>query len=206
MQRSDKWVNVSDPDEPVSAVARRAIGDRLGVVGERLAEAASANGDEVENVHQVRVAARRADAALETFAELCPSGKRSKWKRRLRKVRRTAGEMRDLDVLLARYRKDSERVSAATLNLLDDQRRERQPAIEKLAKRWRKRKFDRKGRRFVRVVRWRDVEPEPTILEAARRALRPASDRFLAAAAAQPSDTESLHRLRIRGKELRYAM
>ena len=204
MQRSDKWVNIGGVDEPVSAVARRAIGDRLHAVGERLAAAASHDGDAVENVHQVRVAARRADAALDVFDELCPSGRRAKWKRRLRKIRRTAGELRDLDVLLAR--KDSRRVSAGIVGQLENQRRDRQPLIEKLAKRWRKRKFNRKARRFARDMRWREEESEPTILEAARGSLRPACDRFLAAAAAQPSDTESLHRLRIRGKELRYAM
>jgi CHAD domain-containing protein len=211
MQRSDKWVNIRSGDEPVSAVARRAIGDRLYAVGERLADAASRDGDAVEsdaveNVHQVRVAARRADAALDVFNELCPSGRRTKWKRRLRKTRRTAGELRDLDVLLARYRKDNGRDTAGIIRRLEDQRRHLQPPIEKLAKRWRKRKFDRKVRRFARDIHWRDEESEPTILEAARRTLRPACDRFLAAAAAQPSDPESLHRLRIRGKELRYAM
>ena len=206
MQRSDKWVNVRGVDEPVTAVARRTVGDRLRAVGHRLREAVSADGDEVEAVHQIRVAARRADAALDIFCELCPSGRRAKWKRRLRKIRRTAGELRDLDVLLARYRKEGDGVSARTLGRLEDQRCDRQPVIEKLAKRWRKRRWGRKTRRFARDIRWRDEESEPTILEAARRTLRPACDRFLAAAAAQPSDPESLHRLRIRGKGLRYAM
>jgi CHAD domain-containing protein len=206
MQRSDKWVSVRGVDEPVSAVARRTIGNRLRAVGHRLREAVSADGDKVETVHQIRVAARRADAALDVFCELSPSGRRAKWKRRLRKIRRTAGELRDLDVLLARYRKEGDGVSPGTLGRLEDQRRDRQPVIEKLAKRWRKRRFGLKARRFARDIRWRDEESEPTVLEAARRRLRPACDRFLTAAAAQPSEPESLHRLRIRGKELRYAM
>jgi CHAD domain-containing protein len=114
--------------------------------------------------------------------------------------------MRDLDVLLARYRQQDEGVSEGTLQRLAAQRSRGVPAIEKLSKRWRKRRYDRKMRRFIKGIRWRGEEPEPTILEAARRWLWPACDRFLAAAAAQPRDAESLHRLRIRAKELRYAM
>jgi CHAD domain-containing protein len=152
------------------------------------------------------VAARRADAALEGIAELYPKAKRARWKRRLRKIRRSAGELRDLDVLLGRYREQGEGVPTGTLARLESQRQEGAPAIEKLARRWRKQRCGRRARKLVSKIRWRGEEPEPTILDAARRWLGPACDRFLAAAAAQPGDPESLHRLRIRGKELRYAM
>lgn len=202
MQRSDKWVTVRAHDEPVSAVARRAINDRLRAVNAHLRTAADATSDEGEAIHQLRVASRRAAAALDAFAELCPRRKRAAWKRRLRRIRRRAGEFRDLDVLVARYQSEP----GTILERLLERRAAARPVIGKLRKRWRRRKCKRRIGRLVRRVRWRADDPEPTVEQIARDRLRAACDRLLAAAAAQPGDVEALHRLRIRGKQLRYAM
>jgi CHAD domain-containing protein len=202
MQRGEKWIAVCAPDEPVSGVARRAIDDRLHAVDGWLRTAAQATENVGEAIHQLRVASRRAAAALDVFAELCPRRERAAWKHRLRRIRRKAGKFRDLDVLVTRYHDDP----GIVLGRLIEERQAARPVVGKLRDRWRKRRQKRRIRRLVRRVRWRDDGPEPTVEHIARDRLRAACDRVLAAAAAQPDDVEALHRLRIRGKQLRYAM
>jgi CHAD domain-containing protein len=61
--------------------------------------AAKKSADDIEYVHQLRVATRRASAAVQIFAELLPKRKSRLINRRLRELRQAAGEARDLDVL-----------------------------------------------------------------------------------------------------------
>jgi len=94
-----KWIKVDSPDEPVLAVARRTLRGRLRWLWHCLPLAALQPEEDVEYVHQLRIATRRAEAALETFAPYLP-GRRARWlSKKLRQVRRAAGDARDLDVL-----------------------------------------------------------------------------------------------------------
>ena len=79
-----------------------------------------------ERVHQLRVATRRAAAALDLYHDFVPRKIAKKMDARLKRIRRTAGDIRDCDMLLARFssgvaqrnrrrfikRTDSQRVAA----------------------------------------------------------------------------------------------
>jgi CHAD domain-containing protein len=72
--------------------------------------AAAERDNDVENVHQLRVAIRRAAAALKLFEDFLPAGCTRKLLRQLKKLRKTAGPIRDNDIL-------AERVTAETFGV-----------------------------------------------------------------------------------------
>ena len=60
-------------------------------------------GKNAERVHQLRVATRRAAAALDLYHDFVPRKSAKKMEARLKRIRRTAGDIRDCDMLLARF-------------------------------------------------------------------------------------------------------
>ncbi len=61
----------------------------------------------VEEVHQLRIAARKLEAALTLFAPMLQSSSRGRWLRLTRRLRRKSNAIRDLDVLLEWWRKNA---------------------------------------------------------------------------------------------------
>ncbi len=57
--------------------------------------------DDIEYVHQSRVATRRIRAAFHIFSECFPFDQYAKWDRQIRRLTRSLGEARDLDVQIA---------------------------------------------------------------------------------------------------------
>jgi CHAD domain-containing protein len=209
--RKSKWIPGTHGEQPVGAAARSALRLRLDSVWHYLPLAALAPHEDVEHVHQLRVATRRAAAALRTFRRLLPEGRRCWIKRRLRQVRQGAGPARDLDVLEQRLVATCGDNGASGLrSLLDLVRRERaatQPALVEAYDLLRRKRFSRKSRKLARKARWRDrAQPEPSLAAFAKASLREA-----VAAAFSPVrqgfvDYDALHRFRIAIKRLRYAM
>ena len=75
-----------------------------------------------------------------------------------------------------------------------------------ISKDLKKRGFKREIRELCDRIRWRSDEAEPTFEVAARKAMDHASKRFLKASRADLTNMDALHRLRIRGKSLRYSI
>ena len=196
-----KWLlNVSPGDRAVD-VAASALADRLDSVRRYLRQ--SANAAAIEDVHQLRVWARRSDAALNIYADLVPK-KHLKWFRKwVKRLRRAAGQVRDADVFAGRVVGPDEKWP-----------------VRLRAERWRGRKKIRQladrldgGRRLKRHARKmlaRMAETQANSVERfeerARSKLRPLAAAFLAAAPPLEADDPALHQFRIRGKQLRYAM
>src|SRR3954466_9022178 len=102
MAASGKWIEGIGSENPVEEAARRSLEPRLAAVARCLPLAAHLAEHEFEHVHRLRVATRRACAALKLYKQLLPE-KPARWlKRRLRKIRKAAGDARDLDVLSRR--------------------------------------------------------------------------------------------------------
>ena len=200
-----KWIESVDSDEFVSQVAAAAVSERLFVVSGYLRLAVKHPGADAEHVHQLRVATRRAQVALDIFSESF-SNKRVRWfKKQLRTLRRAAGEARNLDVLIAQL-KTANKKRKPTLALATVQRRKMQKSLSKLYKRLKHEEFEKRSQRIAKKARWRGAGDEPTFAEVARIKLRPKWEEFSTAAAADLSDINALHRLRILGKKLRYCM
>lgn len=209
MVQKQTWIKRTAPDQPIGLVARKALQRRLKVVSDYLPLAAGKPGRDVEYVHQLRVATRRAVAAIRLFGEVLPKNRAARLKKQLRRIRRSAGKARDLDVLSARLRREADATGRTDGSLLIGQvQRERNKAQKPLRRaqgRLGRKGLRRKIRRLLKRIRWRGEGPEPTLAEAGRRHLSPIVADFFAAAH-EPSDPQALHEMRVRGKRLRYAM
>ncbi|HKD38297.1 MAG TPA: CHAD domain-containing protein [Pirellulales bacterium] len=212
MSRKRKWIAVDSPHEPVTRVARRALKNRLLAVWDYLPSAAERPEKDPEFVHQLRVSSRRAMAAIEMFDSLLPM-RRSEWfKKQLRKVRRAAGEARDLDVLSQRLaellRGEPCDVARPIMDAAAESRRNAQPAICKMHHRLCDRQYKRRIGKLLKRVRVRHaaLAVEPDFAEVGRDSMRRAVNDFFSASRANLSDTANLHLMRIASKQVRYAM
>lgn len=207
------------PCEPVVDVARRALGDRLQLVGRYLSRASHGAPSDTENVHQLRVSTRRAVAAMEIFDALLPERRKRRMTKQLKRVRKAAGAARDLDVMLARFRPLAEEEASSSspaeespsclLHALKVHRQRAQDPIDKSFEKLGRKEFRRSVKALVNRVRLRtkdDRLEEPTFADAAQSALEPLVRGFVEAGEADFHDYTLLHAFRIQGKQLRYAM
>lgn len=93
-----KWISGLTGSMPALAAARKVLEARLAAVRDRLEPAVHYSEKDVEHVHQLRVSTRRAGAALRIFASLLPEKLHRQVRKRLRQSRRAAGDARDWDV------------------------------------------------------------------------------------------------------------
>lgn len=220
MAPTGKWMVFDRGESPVARVAARTLRSRLHAVWTLLPRACEPAGDP-EQVHQLRVATRRALAAIEAFDRLIPDKRRRWFEKQLRRLRRAAGEARDLDVLTDR---------------LMQHRRDRQVELRPVAPRSPQAQSAR-GRLVAMLARQRLVSRQPireayerlveadwarrveTLLERvasrptrrtfgsyARRRFRPIIARFFAAADRKMRSAEEIHAFRIEGKKMRYVL
>jgi CHAD domain-containing protein len=93
-----KWIEGLTAETPLADAARSVLSERLEAVLFFLPLAAEKPEKDVEHVHQLRVATRRAGAAVRIFKSCLPRKERKSLKHQLRDIRRAAGEARDWDV------------------------------------------------------------------------------------------------------------
>jgi CHAD domain-containing protein len=209
---AEKWVEGVFPNDRTGTVAVRTLQGRFGVILQMLPLAAEKAEEDVEYVHQLRVWTRRATAALNLYEELIPR-RRFLWvKKQLKRLRRTANDARDCDVLIGRLKeKFLNRSASRWLEEVRAERAEAQKALVAVHKRLRRgRRFERRIDKLLERVRVRNEgnagAAAARFADWARGHLRRLTERFFAAVPADPADQAALHKLRIRGKELRYAM
>lgn len=193
-------------DEPVATAAARILTSRLSGVHD-LALAAAGSRHDPESIHALRVATRRAVAALDAFAPLLPR-RRSAWFRaRLKRLRRVAGDVRDLDVLLAGLR-GAGRDAVETRSVKKAIARRRRAAWTRLDEAMRRFPGRKRWRRRIEKLVWRIGGAGATARfeRFAARRLAVIARAFLSACAERSFDLEALHRLRILGKKTRYAI
>ncbi len=206
-----KWIEGLDAEMPLAQAARHVLAVRLGIISRRLPPALEEVDGDPEHVHQLRVATRRAAAALRIFADCLPERTLKQTRKRLRRLRRAAGLVRDWDVFL--------------IDLLARRPRSReQPGIDYLAGyAFGQRSLAHEGLVTEGEAQLPDLAP---FLTQAIESVQPPSPRdssgtllnhgrsllgcLLAEldkqAAGDLSDYTQLHQVRIAGKRLRYAM
>ena len=207
-----KWITDLAADAPLAEAARHVLAVRLRVVGEALPRAVHEADRDPEHVHQLRVATRRADAALRIFAGCLPRKAYKGARKRLRRIRRAAGAARDWDVFLIALRERAAGQPAkeqAGLDLLTGyalgQRAAAQAQLETIGQ--------EEGPRFggfmaatLEAVQPPGEEGAATLLGHARPLLSALLFNLEQAAAGNLNDYAQLHQVRIAGKRLRYAM
>lgn len=204
MAESDSRTVPNDIDAPVGLVAARTLRKRFDAVWNTL-RAACAVPDQAEHVHQLRVATRRALAAIEAFRN-CVPGKRREWlEKRLRRLRKAAGEARDLDVLAERLERDaSAHVRGRLAAMLAKQRFRSHAPIRKEMERCLDDEWESHVESLLEQVRGR--RRQTSFKAHARRTLKSMIDGFFSKADRKLRDNDDIHALRIEGKKLRYAL
>src|SRR2546421_5497268 len=100
-----KWIPGLSMMTPAREAARLVLHRRLEAVIDALGPALQNPTNDPEVVHRLRVATRRAGAALRIFRSLLPARQYRRARNRLRQLRRAAGAARDWDVFLAQLEK-----------------------------------------------------------------------------------------------------
>lgn len=162
-------------------------------------------------IHQLRVACRRAAAALDAIEPLVSDKRTRPALKAIRVARNAAGPVRDADVLLhwiERSRRTHPTDRPGLKLLARELRDAREEALTDLAgtlKDAREKLGKRVGRLVNRLTGKADDRPS-TIAELAGKVLELHADAVLAAAAQNLRSPEHLHALRIECKRLRYAI
>ncbi len=160
-------------------------------------------------VHELRVNTRRALAALSTFGESLDPNETQWMTKQLHRIRRAAGNARDLDVLKQRYKKGARARRRMLLQHIKLQRRDSHGPIVKLQK-----QLIISGKFQNHVVRLMDLtvsdaeSSESTTDSMMRARLETATSKFFETARIANSnvDAKTLHRMRLQTKELRYVL
>ena len=205
----------ADAFAPIDRSARRLLRARLRSVTRRVAASAVAAEHTPEDVHQVRVATRRASAAIAVLRPWLKRSTRLKSKRRLDRLRDAAGAVRRGDVYLDMLSQQLERADARVRPVLEALRLRAQRDRAEALDRWREVASTRRLRRWKpiarRLARAMNVADEA---EAGASTMRSAAALFLpriqielrSMIDAAMDLPESVHRLRIMSKRLRYAL
>lgn len=207
----EKWIAGAAGDR-TGDVAVRALQNRLGTVQQLLPLAARKAQEDIEYVHELRVWARRAAAALGLYEDLIPHRRFSWMKKQLKRIRRAANDARDCDVLMEWLRqKRSSREVKRWLEEVRAERKEAQKALVDVCKRLEHgRRFARRIDKLLQRVRSRGEEKAGAASsrfgDRAQERLCPVVEQFFRTVPSDMTDEAALHQFRIRGKELRYTM
>ncbi len=185
------------------AKASAAVGRVLQNAASRLLEAANGELSE-KSLHEVRIACRRAEAALRLCQDAA-DGRAWRWlKRRLKTLRRACNDARDDDVLCQWVQRHGTSSSKSLRQAIRTHRAEVQPRIVELARRLSdKHRFERRSNKVLKQLRV--CERQGQIAQAFGQRLFAEVYRFVKALPAKRDDASALHRVRIIGKRLRYA-
>ena len=200
-------------DTPAIEAIERSIGGRLAAVADLLPLAAEHCRVEAKPVHRLRVATRRAGAAIDLFEPLLPASRTRALRRSLKKVRRAAADARDADVAMLSMRDRFEALrstpaDAEALSLAFGVTScERDAAAERLVERCLSigPKLSRRADRLLRSSRDRSHKDAP-FFPVALAALDAQIQRCRDAAADDLTEPPPLHALRIECKRLRYTI
>ena len=203
-----KWIPGLTVDTPVLEAARRTLSLRLEVIEHYLPLAARMPEKDIEYVHQLRVGTRRARAALDIFADCVPDKVWKRARKRLRRIRHAAGDARDWDVFQEMLRDWSADRPAGELPGLDFLRgaafQIRLAVQEELVDAAEK---DLNRSEILASLRESNGKRGPQRFgDMALPVLETAMADLNEAIAGNSTGYDYLHRIRILGKRLRYAM
>ena len=196
---------------PLEQHVRSLLEKRLGQLAESMQHARRAQG--VDAVHDLRVASRRLRAFGVTFRELIPKKRLARLEKRLKRVTRAVGALRDLDVQLelvsGRLEAASSELDRAALeHLLEQLDVQREQGLRRAERRLAKVELDAISRQVQRaskaaLARLAERSAEEYALSVLGGLVADAADQLPPDGVEDP---ERLHRLRIDVKELRYAL
>jgi CHAD domain-containing protein len=208
---SGKWIKGVSSGQPVGKAARRILEERLHAVWHWLPLAAERSEEDVEYVHQLRIASRRDVESLRLFSDLIPDEIYQDFRDKLRQIRVAADEARNWDVLSDIFLDCPDVPGGGAVSMVVEEikarRREAQQPILAIYRGLPAAQFDQQIESLLEAVEsGRHGAATGNFGRHARRQFRAVVKRFLKASEANLSDDEALHNLRIRTKKLRYTM
>ncbi len=207
-----KWITDLPPGASYVDAARHVLTVRLETVRHFLDSTLGQVDKDPEYVHQLRVGTRRARAALDVFDDCLPKKIGQKTNRCLRKLRRAAGHVRDWDVFLQGlhgYRDNKNRRLRPALDLINGLAlAQRDAARTKLfeASSDQPFAFERLITKTLSALKQPSNGEVVHLGDVALPFLLARIDELRKTANAAVDDSTQLHRVRILGKRLRYAM
>jgi len=210
-----KWLVDLDPREPLGQGAWHSMSPRIRSVRKQLKRAAESwdekeSDDGRETVHELRVATRRADAALDIYGQLLPDKQYKWWNKWLKRIRHAAATARDADVLTSHFTEKLPPALLRDLVLRDlaSERAQAQEPIWEIAERLdRKKRWKKHSKRLKRYLR---SKSEPELAKPfgawAHRRIEPLVTDFWQSVASSDAELADLHQFRIETKKLRYAI
>jgi len=205
-----KWINDLSETTPVVDAARRVLALRLEAVRDCLADALRDAEDRTRHIHALRVATRRASAALDVFRRCLPRKVSKAARQHVRALRRAVGAARDWDVLMRQLAGGIATADEADRPAFDmlmgyalAQRIPAQRLLEKACPDY-PFGFDRLQARTLAAVRHRGTGG--TLGDQARPLLARLVATLDAACDGDDRDWVHLHEIRLAGKRLRYAL
>jgi CHAD domain-containing protein len=172
--------------------------------------------DDIEDVHQMRVATRKLRATLQTLGPLVAPNKATKFRRQLHAVASSLGEVRDRDVLLEHLRAHQDQAGAAALIEVVEQ--ERGEVRKRLIKQLESRRYARFKAVFSTFLTASDSAeapvPMPLVRYAAGSLIWRSYEELRIYETVVPvrqtdlsgTNMALLHQMRIAGKHLRYTL
>lgn len=210
MARRKKHKQRIKADDTVAAIARRVCREHFTHVVKWLPLALELNGDSGEAMHRLRVATRRAAAAIEFFSNWLPPKGRKWLDQQFHKIRSASGDARDMDVLFLRLADDARQMPRDAFTWLIRRaallRCAAQQPLNRCVHRLMKKKFKKRGLVILSRLQWRAKGDEPSLPEHAAQTLGDFVRDLTKLQKKLRRQPRKLHELRILLKRLRYSL
>ncbi len=207
MKVQGRWIKDVASEALASEVGPAVVASRLRDVCTALRKAEGA--DDARAVHRLRVATRRAGAALRAFAPVLDESLAKRLRRRLRRLRRAAGRTRQCDVhariiesAITDAAPDRKRAMKRLLDQIAEDRIEARRAMVAAAERDPPRRLRKEAKRVLALA----SQSTTTYADLARESVQRQSRAVVDAAGADLESPANLHGLRIAIKRLRYTV
>jgi CHAD domain-containing protein len=183
-------------------VVRRGLRDLLESLEERVLQ--TQHVQDPTAVHELRVASRRLSQNLRTFAPFVPKKISRKIRRKLRALRKVAGEVRNRDIVLEQALQAELPIASPLVDAIRQDREQARRLLQEALARWRRKDYPGRWRVKLRVPRCNKRSASRNIAEL----LPGLTGAFFAAGrkAAALDSPELLHEFRLAAKQFRYTL
>jgi CHAD domain-containing protein len=201
----------SDTNPPVKVSVEQAavliLTDRLKEVRRQIADWNEGGSTQRETVHRLRVAARRAVAGLDFFRDVIDRALRRRVIKQLGKLRSCLGQLRDLEVIKARFDRESSDGAKRFCRLLRRQQNRLIPAVKKRVGKIGE-KLASNQMAIIAKPRKKPISDDVSVpfKTWAVDIVEQSARGFIASLGLVDRSAKSLHRLRIDAKKLRYTL
>jgi CHAD domain-containing protein len=187
-----------------SQTAVESLDCRLNEVRRLVPLAAHHAKEDSEYVHQLRISTREALAAIDAYAPLLPVKESESLGKSLRRIRSAAGKARDLDVMSASHRNSKPKCRKWLIRLLRGRRKCAQRPLVRISKRFNRQQcFDVWIKACLDAVR--DI-PSDDIAAVVMDRTEKAAEALVCGAPDTDASAKTLHRFRVKAKQLRYCL